>query len=119
MAAVSSRSWIIQYPVIGEKVFYEDFQIPRGVGFNLLGCVWIADKTLFWVFDIVSQIHHYIKRERRNKIGLPNHWSRLGFSLFILDELIIHSQLTHSQLTIYSCGLMAQCIKHCTGIARS
>ena len=41
------------------------------------------------------------------------------FHTFIFIYLTIIGHITNSQLTIYPCGLVAQWIEHCTGIARS
>ena len=41
------------------------------------------------------------------------------FHIFIFISFTIIGYITNSQLTIYPCGLVAQWIEHCTGIARS
>ena len=41
------------------------------------------------------------------------------FHIFIFISFTIIGYITNSQLTIFPCGLVAQWIEHCTGIARS
>ena len=65
------------------------------------------------LFQLLKLIAHC-----EDQISLMLH-PQFAYMIFIYFTIIGYRYITNSQLTNYPCGLVAQWIEHCTGIARS
>ena len=103
----------------------------RGAAFGCISCVQYRLLSFYWL----AFIYPY---KLTAWTGFMRHWTFFLFQLrgsnfthvssavriydfhiFIFIYFTIIGYITNSQLTIYPCGLVAQWIEHCTGIARS